>query len=200
MNTDVRMTLIPQSKHFTHVDRSATSHRTDLRVLSIWQPWATLLVHGKKTIETRPMAHQYRGMFLVHASKPWNQQCQTEACSNAHIENALRELGYSSPFAVGFASAVGKSWNDLPRGAVIGMVDLIDCKPSEDLVNTINDAEMSMGNYEPGRYGWICSRFTPFKTPVPMPGEQSLFYLKTDYEAAVREQMGAVVGPAHVGI
>lgn len=40
-----------------------------MKVLTIKEPWATLILSGKKTIETRTWATNYRGEVLLHASK-----------------------------------------------------------------------------------------------------------------------------------
>ncbi|RJQ07576.1 MAG: ASCH domain-containing protein [Bacillota bacterium] len=39
------------------------------RALSLWQPWAWLVVHGHKPLENRPWRTDYRGPLLIHASK-----------------------------------------------------------------------------------------------------------------------------------
>jgi hypothetical protein len=38
-------------------------------VLSLRQPWATLLVHGRKMIEIRSWTTVHRGKLLIHAAK-----------------------------------------------------------------------------------------------------------------------------------
>lgn len=40
-----------------------------MKVLTIKEPWATLILEGKKTIETRTWNTNYRGIILLHASK-----------------------------------------------------------------------------------------------------------------------------------
>lgn len=47
-----------------------------MKVISIMQPWATLIVLGHKKIETRSWNTKYRGEILIHASagkKPANR-------------------------------------------------------------------------------------------------------------------------------
>lgn len=39
-----------------------------MKVLSIQQPWASLIVQGHKRIETRSWNTKYRGDILIHAS------------------------------------------------------------------------------------------------------------------------------------
>jgi uncharacterized protein (UPF0264 family) len=40
-----------------------------VKALSIKQPWATLLAHGRKTIEVRPWRLNFRGPLLIHAAR-----------------------------------------------------------------------------------------------------------------------------------
>lgn len=40
-----------------------------MKALSIKQPWAELILQGKKTIEIRSWNTKYRGYFLIHTSK-----------------------------------------------------------------------------------------------------------------------------------
>ena len=48
---------------------------------------------------------------------------------------------------------------NLPYGAVIGKVTLVDCLPLEELAGYALDTprERAFGNWSPGRYGWILS-------------------------------------------
>jgi len=43
-----------------------------MKALSIRQPWAWLLVEGFKDIENRTWKTNYRGSFLIHASKQFD--------------------------------------------------------------------------------------------------------------------------------
>ena len=39
-----------------------------MKALTIWQPWASLLVSGQKKYETRSWATDYRGPIAIHAA------------------------------------------------------------------------------------------------------------------------------------
>jgi hypothetical protein len=52
------------------------------KCLSLKQPYADLLVSGKKTIEIRTWNTKFRGEFLVHASK----KVDKEACKRNKID------------------------------------------------------------------------------------------------------------------
>ena len=52
------------------------------KCLSLKQPYADLVVSGKKTIELRTWNTKFRGEFLVHASK----KVDKEACERNKID------------------------------------------------------------------------------------------------------------------
>ena len=74
-----------------------------MKCLSICQPFAELIVQGKKTIELRKWNTKFRGEFLVHAAK----NILEEDCKRMKI----------SPKTV-------------TTGAIIGKVNLVDVKKS----------------------------------------------------------------------
>lgn len=71
-----------------------------MKALSLWQPWASLILDDRKTIETRSWEMLYRGPLAIHAAK--------------HIEkDACEDFGYE--------------WRALPSGAILCIVNVIDC-------------------------------------------------------------------------
>ncbi len=77
-----------------------------MKTLSVRQPWAWALVNGVKTIENRSRRTSHRGPLLIHACR-----------GSADLEIAMREI----------PELQGRE--PLVFGAVIGVVDLIDCVP-----------------------------------------------------------------------
>ena len=71
-----------------------------MRILSIRQPWAHLIVSGTKDIENRSRATPYRGRFLIHAS----QTIDKDGCRRYRLEPA-----------------------DLQTGGVVGIAVISDC-------------------------------------------------------------------------
>lgn len=67
--------------------------------ISLKQPWATLLVHGLKTIEIRAWPTQRRGRVLIHAArasdpKPWGwRQLPPELLREAEIVGGIIGAG-----------------------------------------------------------------------------------------------------------
>jgi len=40
-----------------------------MKAISLWQPWASMIAYGKKTIETRKWSTSYRGDLLICSTK-----------------------------------------------------------------------------------------------------------------------------------
>ena len=57
--------------------------------LSLKQPWAELILQGKKTVETRTWNTEFRGSFYIHASK----QIDKEACDFFGINSDSLQTG-----------------------------------------------------------------------------------------------------------
>lgn len=47
-----------------------------MKAITLWQPWASLIADGRKTIETRPRPWRHTGWVAIHAGK----QVDREAC------------------------------------------------------------------------------------------------------------------------
>jgi len=54
---------------FTDQIADVNSGEIAARILSVQQPWATLLASGRKTIETRTWRTDYRGLLFIASSK-----------------------------------------------------------------------------------------------------------------------------------
>jgi hypothetical protein len=72
-----------------------------MKIITIKQPWATLIVSGTKNIEYRSWPTNYRGPVLIHAGLAQN--------SAACIEQGLDP-------------------HELKRGGVVGIAEITDCK------------------------------------------------------------------------
>jgi hypothetical protein len=81
-------------------------HRPPLKVLSIRQPWASLIMRGHKLIENRKWRTEYRGELFIHAAAKW----------------------YDGPEAAPWL----EDRDRLPRGVVLGSVELADVITQSD--------------------------------------------------------------------
>lgn len=123
-------------------------------VLSLTQPWASaLFVDGLKRIETRGWQTSYRGRLYIHASKGFPKWA--------------REFAEAESFMTRMPK-----WRDIPFGAIIGHVDLVDMKRTENLLGSISEIEEIYGDYGPARWGWITEN--PVLLPKSIPAKGSL--------------------------
>src|SRR5262245_35749669 len=83
-----------------------------MKVLSVQQPYAWLIVHGIKKIENRTWCPSYRGPFHVHAS----QTLYGTREERERLRSMIRKR-----FAIDMPSD-----DDLERGGIIGAATLVD--------------------------------------------------------------------------
>jgi len=67
--------------------------RTSDYALSLKQPWATLLVHGRKTIEVRSWPTARRGPILIHAARVSDERAEVWARVPEELREAARQVG-----------------------------------------------------------------------------------------------------------
>lgn len=105
-----------------------------MRALTLWQPWASLVACGRKTIETRSWRTGYRGPLAVHASArpPRKGECPGEV-----FLDGVGDLTYFLPEAwteeeqvkAGYPPDGDLIGFPLPLGAVVATCTLVDCVP-----------------------------------------------------------------------
>lgn len=146
-----------------------------MKVLSLLQPWASLVVLGHKKIETRSWNTKHRGSLLIHASAGKKKGC--------------REINMD--FQQQFFHLQLAKYENLPFGAIIGQVNLVDTFGFNEVPRIwieegrqfalrgrpidINKQEYSFGDYSPGRYGWLLSNPVEFPVIIPAKGSLSLW-------------------------
>ncbi len=91
-----------------------------MKVLSIRQPWAWLIIHGGKDIENRTWHTKYRGRFLVHASKGMTGK---EYCDGLEFAMRAGWISESPEFPFPTSQQMLQEW----CGGIIGSVELVDC-------------------------------------------------------------------------
>lgn len=159
-----------------------------MKALTLWQPWATLVMLGVKKVETRGWETKHRGLLVIHAAlvlpKNW-----TPFARSPFVE-ALRPV-------VGLNKYGAPNLDRLPLGMILGTVKLVDVMPADYAVSTgvvpygrtrrqqeaeatrlITPVERAFGNYdEPGRFAWFLEDVKPLPMPVPWRGHQRLWNL-----------------------
>ena len=85
--------------------------RVKLKALSLKQPWAWAIFHGKD-VENRTWSTPYSGKLLIHASK------------------TVDEAGYLFLASRGIVPPP-----NLPRGQFVGEVNMVDCRSVDTVVS-----------------------------------------------------------------
>lgn len=127
-----------------------------MKVLSMWNPWASLLVLEEKRMETRCRALKNFGWILIHAS----QKVDWEAVERSPFKTVLPRH---------FGSQVYEGLERV-RGHIIGAAYFTKCHRTEDVRDTVSSQEHSFGDYGDGRYAWEIAKAVTFFKPVPAKG------------------------------
>jgi (5-formylfuran-3-yl)methyl phosphate synthase len=139
--------------------------------LSIKQPWATLLVHGRKTIEVRRWSTLRRGRVLIHAARIADDRPEAWA----HITPALAPTTKL-------------------RGGIIGAAQLVGCTTyssraafAKDRAQHLNEPDWFVA---PALYGFV------FENTLPLPFRRctgSLHFFEVEAPAPVQAPSGLLV-------
>ena len=166
-----------------------------MKALTLWQPWASLVSLGVKTIETRSWDTKYRGPLAIHAAikKP-----NFATVGNYDIDRFFKRAPYR---------LIGPRCNEaeLPLGAVVATCELVDVVPigypkipapnnkpgiqhsiHEQLllsypgqaIRDIGD-QLPYGDYSDKRFAWLLTDIKPCG-PIPAKGRQGLWEWNTE--------------------
>lgn len=114
-----------------------------MKALSVKQPWANALVEGAKTIEVRSWTTPHRGPLLI--------------CASASPKNVL------------WYDTVDKVNRVFYLGCILGIVDLLECRPM-----TKADEHAALCDYQAGAYSWVTKPIA-FCRPDPVLGKLHLY-------------------------
>jgi hypothetical protein len=137
-----------------------------MKVISLWQPWASLWCSKRKVHETRHWRCAHRGWLLVHAAKRFE--------TGFDPDDRLRLI---------LDHEFGAHWaEDLPTGSLIGMVNVVDCLPTQTISGdtAASDDDRECGDFGPGRFAWKRDEFRLFDQPIPYRGRQGVFNVPAD--------------------
>ena len=128
-----------------------------MKVLSLTEPYATLIKNGMKTIETRSWKTNYRGKLYIHAS-------------STKIPKAYKDN-------IELMSLV--DINNLNYGNIICMCDLVDCvEMTDEFINDIKrnkKNEYLTGIHSNGRYAWIFNNIEILDNPIKAKGHLGIW-------------------------
>ena len=111
-----------------------------MKALSLKQPWAELILQGRKKIELRKWNTHFRGEFFIHSSKIPDKK-------------NMDKLGFS----------------DLPLGFILGRANLIDVKDYRKTKDLNKDKKLHLATSDWGTFGFILENVKRIK-PIPTKG------------------------------
>lgn len=115
-----------------------------MKVLSIREPWASLIVNGYKEYEFRTWKTNYRGKFLIHAS------------ARVEKDNLKRFENYDI--------------NIMP-GYIIGEADITDCVFSDDKFHQeLLKLDEEVYKESVNAYGFKLENVKKYDKPIPAKG------------------------------
>lgn len=136
--------------------------------ISVWQPWASLLICRAKFNETRhwPLPPRADVQYIIHASKKLVRDVEPEVADICERE-------------------FGAQWRaSLPRGALIGSIYFLGCtKVDQAFRDSLTTQEYALGNYHgdaqhPDRYAWKGEMPEAWE-PITYRGQQGFFPIPT---------------------
>jgi activating signal cointegrator 1 len=176
-----------------------------MKALSLWQPWASLVALGIKTIETRSWETKYRGPLAIHAAKKrphnvWTDDNQNLGGSDPLTNMIADRVDCEHLFDISEASNdpgyFCHRWRG-PLGAVVATCELLYCAPvltyCSSSVCVVPGAgalwlynpgtgrgaditgQRPYGDFSLGRFAWVLTDIKPVDPPVPAKGHQQLW-------------------------
>ena len=125
-----------------------------MKALSFRQPWAELVLQGRKTMDLRTYNTRYRGRLAIHASK----SVERDDCLHYGLDPA-----------------------ELERGGLVGTVELVDVVLLDEATyDEHRDEHLAGRRYREGLYGWILARPERLPQMVPARGRTNLFNVEVE--------------------
>ena len=122
-----------------------------MKVLSLTEPYATLIMKGKKNIETRSWKTSYRGELYIHAS---STKIPKEWKDNKELMYLVKD-------------------SSLNFGNIICKCSLVDCVyMTKEYVENMKNI---CGEYKEGRYAWILENIQVLKNTIKAKGHLSIW-------------------------
>ncbi len=124
-----------------------------MKVLSIKEPFATLIKDGVKIYETRSWKTNYRGEIYIHASLSLSKSERVES-ANKYLKSEIRP------------------------GFILCKCELVDCIPmTDEFIKYINKetSEYDYGLYSEGRYAWKLKVLEVLDEPIPAKGKLGIW-------------------------
>lgn len=133
-----------------------------MKAITLYQPYASLLIWREKRIETRSWKHSYRGELAIHAGATFPKWAK-ELCYTEPFKSVLMLHGITSPEQLPLAAVLGKT-------QLVAMVEM-----TPETIGGLTPNELAFGDYTLGRFMWVTTGSKEYVTPIPAKGKQGLW-------------------------
>jgi hypothetical protein len=166
---------------------------SELRALSVRQPYAWSIVSGGKEVENRSRRTTYRGTVAIHASLAWDKGGEKSPL----VQHGWARFVKNLPQMNRPRFPLDKSSLWMEFGAVIGVVDIVGCHEH-------GDPDVPCGANGAGRcsdwavrspWHWELGNARPLPKPIPARGALGLWRMPDEVEQQVRDFL-ATLTPA----
>lgn len=123
-----------------------------MKALSLKQPWAELILQRKKKIELRKWNTNFRGKFLIHASKIPDKK-------------NMKKFGFK----------------ELLCGFIVGKAELVEVKKYSGNKELLMDKSLHMADSSLGKYGFVLKNIKRIK-PIPAKGKLNFWDFRREVD------------------
>lgn len=144
-----------------------------MRAISIRQPYLWAILYAGKRVENRPRPCSYRGPVLLHASLGVTR---LEFEAGVHAIAAMRggksDLRQPVPELkpAGSAHACGNGIVHMPRGGLVGIARIVDCKPNPPMSERVRGDWRIPSDEDGDVFGLVLADVRPLPF-VPLKGQ-----------------------------
>ena len=162
--------LLPEAQRLV----SENQDDNTLKALTLRQPFAWSVFNAAKDVENRTWPCKVRGTIAIHAA--YNQPEGVYSPSSKFIQSVLKKLGKKSVRIPPLAK--------LDRGAIVGLVDIVDCVAG------------SPSAWFEGPIGFVLANPRLLPKPIACAGKRRFFTLPSEVERLVRASDPGLIGLA----
>ena len=127
-----------------------------MRVITLKQPWATLVAEGLKKYEFRSWKYNYRGEILIHAGKGIDETAMSK----------FKDLNL-----------------EFPTSRIVAKVNIVDCIELNQEVNKkiILENQLVYGNkIDRTGYAWVLNNVKKINSDKVVSGKQGIWNIDTE--------------------
>ncbi len=136
---------------------------SEIKAITLYQPWASAIALGFKKFETRSWSTGYRGLILIHAGKK--------------IDWVLRQALLIRVRALAPDRAEALAEHSRTLGSIVAVAYLDACWPTDriDDYGGVSGLEWCCGDFSPGRFAWMLEDVIRLAEPISCRGAQGLW-------------------------